>query len=154
MKKIYIFSLIIFIIDFVSKIIIQKCFSLYESIILIPHFLNLTYVKNNGAAFSILSGNQLFLIFISILVLGGLFYYLKKEKLTNLKIIYYSLLIGGILGNLFDRIVYNSVIDFLDFKIFNYDAPVFNLADTFIVIGVLLIIIENIGGLNGNKVRG
>ena len=154
MKKIYIFSLIIFIIDFVSKIIIQKCFSLYESIILIPHFLNLTYVKNNGAAFSILSGNQLFLIFISILVLGGLFYYLKKEKLTNLKIIYYSLLIGGILGNLFDRIVYNSVIDFLDFKIFNYDAPVFNLADTFIVIGVLLIIIENIGGLNGNKGRG
>ena len=101
-----------------------------------------------------LSGNQLFLIFISILVLGGLFYYLKKEKLTNLKIIYYSLLIGGILGNLFDRIVYNSVIDFLDFKIFNYDAPVFNLADTFIVIGVLLIIIENIGGLNGNKGRG
>jgi len=154
MKKIYIFSLIIFIIDFVSKIIIQKCFSLYESIILIPHFLNLTYVKNNGAAFSMLSGNQLFLIFISILVLGGLFYYLKKEKLTNLKIIYYSLLIGGILGNLFDRIVYNSVIDFLDFKIFNYDAPVFNLADTFIVIGVLLIIIENIGGLNGNKGRG
>ena len=141
-KKICIFSLLFFIIDIVSKTIIKTSFSLYESIQVIPNFFNLTYVMNEGAAFSILSGKQILLIILAIILLIFLGYYINKEELNNYKVIYYSLLIGGIVGNLFDRIIYNSVIDFLDFKIFGYDYPIFNLADSFIVIGVILIIIE------------
>ncbi len=149
-QKLFFLSILFFLIDFVSKRIIENTMKLYESIKIIPNFFNITYVVNDGAAFSILSGKQIFLIILGIGVLLFLIYSIQKEKLTTLKIIYYSLLIGGILGNLFDRILFNGVKDFLDFKIFVYDAPVFNLADTFIFIGVVLIIIENIiGGENG-----
>lgn len=141
-KKLCLFSLILLLIDILSKIIIKTKLSLYESIIVIPNFFSLTYVKNTGAAFSILEGRRFLLILLSILILIYLFNNLLKDKLNNYKIVYYSLLISGILGNLIDRIIYNSVIDFLDFKIFNHNYPIFNLADTFIVIGVILIIIE------------
>ena len=80
-------------------------------------------------------------------------HYMNKDKLNNYKVIYYSLLIGGILGNILDRIIYKGVIDFLDFKIFGYDYPIFNLADSFIVISVILMIIEIIRGRHGNKSR-
>ena len=151
-KKIYILSFLFFIIDLISKLIVKKTLSLNTSIKIIPDFFKITYVKNSGAAFSILRDKQLLLIIIAILVLIGISMYIRKEKLTKLKIIYYSLLIGGIFGNLIDRIIYNSVIDFLDFKVFNIEAPIFNLADTFIFIAVVLIIIESIyGGLNGDK---
>lgn len=141
-KKVYIFSCITLIIDIISKLVIKNIFNLYQSLEVIPNFFYLTYVKNTGAAFSILSGKQLFLIILGISLLIILLKYLEKEKLNNYKVIYYSLLIGGILGNLIDRIIYNGVIDFLDFKIFGYDYPIFNLADTFIVISVILIIVE------------
>ena len=151
-RKIYIFSFLFLMIDFISKLIIKNNMMLNSSISVIKNFFNITYVNNTGAAFSSFSGRQIFLIILGFLVLIGIIYYLRKEKLNNYKIIYYSLLIGGIIGNLIDRIVYNYVIDFLDFKIFNYDFAIFNLADTFICIGVMLIILESIrGGLNGNK---
>ena len=151
-RKVYLLSILFFILDLISKLVIVNNMTLYKSINLIPNFFNLTYVKNTGAAFSILRGRQIFLIILAISILLAIIIFLKKENLNNLKIIYYSLLIGGIIGNLFDRIIYNSVIDFLDFKILGYDAPIFNLADTFIFIGVMLIIYESIkGGLNGNR---
>ena len=143
-KKVYILSLIFLLVDFTSKLIIKNTLSLRESIQVIPNFFNLTYVINDGAAFSILEGKQLFLIILAMVLVIYLLFSLQKEKLTNYKVIYYSLLIGGILGNLLDRIIYNGVIDFFDFKIFNYNAPIFNLADTFIVISVILIIIEGL----------
>ncbi len=153
-KKILIISLILFIIDILIKILVKTNLSVFESITLIPNFFNITYVINDGAAFSILEGKQLFLSILAIVVLGILIYYLFKEKLNNYKVTYYSLIIAGILGNLFDRIVYHGVIDYFDFKLFNYDAPIFNLADCFIVIGVGLIIIEVIRKeLYGNKSR-
>jgi len=143
-KKIILFSLLFFIIDIVSKTIIKNTLSLYESIKVIPNFFNLTYVINDGAAFSILEGKQLFLIILAVVLLFLIIKYIKKEELNDYKVIYYSLLISGILGNLFDRIVYNGVIDFLDFKIFGFNYPIFNIADAFIVISVLLILIEGL----------
>lgn len=142
-KKIFIFSLIFFIIDIISKTIIKSTMNLSSSIMVIPNFFNITYVINDGAAFSILRGELLLLIIIGVILFLMILYYIKKDKLNNYKVFYYSLLIGGLFGNLFDRIVYNGVIDFLDFKLFGYDYPIFNLADTFIVIGVILIIIES-----------
>ena len=71
---------------------------------------------------------------------------IKKEELTKLKIVAFAMLLGGVIGNLFDRLIYGYVIDFLSFFPFGYAFPIFNLADTFIVIGVFLYIIASIGG--------
>lgn len=148
-RKILIYSIILFILDFVTKLIIKSNLILNKSITIIPKFFRLTYVKNSGAAFSILKGKQIFLIVLSIIVIDFIIYYIFKDKLNKYKVIYYSLLIGGIFGNLFDRIIYNGVIDYLDFNIFKYNAPIFNLADTFIFFGVVLILLE--GVKNGNR---
>ena len=129
-------------IDILSKVLVKTNLNLYDSITLIPNFFNITYVLNDGAAFSLFQGKQILFVILGIIFLGILIYYIFKEKLTNYKVIYYSLLIGGVVGNILDRIIYKNVVDFLDFKIFSYDAPIFNLADTFIVIGVGLILIE------------
>ena len=153
-RKVYILSLIFLFLDILSKLIVKNTIKLNSSITLIKNFFNFTYVENNGAAFSMLKGKGFFLIILAIIILIGIIYSLNKEKLNKLKAVYYSLLIGGIIGNLIDRIIYKSVIDFLDFKIFGINAPIFNLADTFICIGVGLVILESImGGLNGTKSR-
>ena len=108
----------------------------------------LVYTRNYGAAWSIMWDKRIFLIVISLVALIIIFYILKKEKyLTHFKNIYYGFLIGGILGNLIDRVFYGYVIDFFDFNIFGYNFPIFNISDSFIVIGVMLIFIESfIGG--------
>ncbi len=69
---------------------------------------------------------------------------MNHEELTKLENISYGMIIGGIIGNLFDRIIYSYVIDFIDFRIFGYNYPVFNLADTFIVIGIIIMVIITI----------
>ena len=69
---------------------------------------------------------------------------MNKEELTKLENLSYGMIIGGIVGNLFDRVFYSHVIDFLDFKILGYNYPVFNLADTFIVVGIIIMIIISI----------
>ena len=81
------------------------------------------------------------LIIISIIALIFIFKYISKEGLSNFEYVLYGILSGGICGNLFDRIVYKSVIDYLDFNIFGYSFPIFNFADTLIVISMFLIII-------------
>ena len=78
------------------------------------------------------------------------YYFLLKNKRFNwIDIIIYSLLIGGILGNLFDRIMYGYVVDYFDFYIFGYNFPIFNIADIFIVCSVILIIIDTLRGGSG-----
>lgn len=144
-KNIYYISIILLILDQIIKIIIQKNMSLYQEIILIPNFFSLNYVKNTGAAFSILQNNSSILLIISFLSVIILNYYIIKEKnITKLSKISFGLLLGGIYGNLLDRIIYRSVIDYLSFSILNYSFPIFNLADIGITIGVGLIIIETI----------
>ena len=143
-KRVYIYGFVFFFIDLLSKQIIKNMLSLYESIQVIPNFFHLTYVINDGAAFSILEGKQWLFIILGIFLLFLLFYYLQKEKLNSYKVFYYSLLLGGVTGNLFDRIVYHGVIDFFDFRIFSYHAPIFNLADIFIVISIFLLLFQDI----------
>ena len=112
-----------------------------KSIILIPHFFNLTKVYNYGASWSFLSGYNILLIIITIIMLIILYNYQKKFKENIRNTIAFSLLYGGIWGNLLNRLVYGYVIDFLDFKIFGYDFPIFNFADIWIVLGILLLFI-------------
>ena len=151
MKKIYMYSLLFFIIDFFSKLIVKTNLKLFQSIEVIPNFFNITFVYNEGAAFSILEGKKILFILLGLLLIIGLVIFIRKEKLTKYKTLYYSLLIGGVLGNMFDRIFYPGVVDFFDFKLFTYDAPIFNVADSFIVIATILIIIDILGGKNENR---
>lgn len=141
-KDTLLFSLIALVIDQISKIIIVGNFNLYESIKIINNF-NITYVNNYGAAWGIFDNSTLILAFIGIIASIFIYFvFVKDNKLSKLQDIFYGLLIGGILGNVVDRIIRGYVIDFIDIKIFRYDFPIFNLADTFIVISIIYIIIS------------
>ena len=141
-KDTLLFSLIALVIDQISKIIIVSNFNLYESIKIINNF-NITYVNNYGAAWGIFDNSTLILAFIGIIASIFIYFvFVKDNKLSKLQDIFYGLLIGGILGNVVDRIIRGYVIDFIDVKIFGYNFPIFNLADTFIVISIIYIIIS------------
>ena len=119
----------------------------YKSVEVIKNFFYFTLCYNTGGAWSILSDSTWLLILISIAALGVMIYTLIKSK-DLFYIISASIFTGGLIGNLIDRLVNIGVIDFLDFKIFGYDFPVFNVADICIVIsaillGVCLILEEN-----------
>ena len=140
-----IISIILLCIDQISKLLVVNLLTKTNSIAIIKNFFYLTYINNDGAAFSILVGKRVLLILIAVLVIVMLIRYIKKNNIQNkLELVSISLIIGGSLGNLIDRVVRGYVIDFLDFKIFNYNFPIFNLADTFIVIGVFILLLKEI----------
>lgn len=145
MLTITIITIILIFIDQISKLIVANLLSQTTTITIIKNFFYLTYTNNDGAAFSILLGKRIFLILIALIIIIILIYYLKKHPPKNkLEVISISFLLGGSIGNLIDRIIRGYVIDFLDFKIFGYNYPIFNLADTFIVVGVFLILLQEI----------
>lgn len=144
--KLFLIAVIITFIDMLSKILVKRFLLLGERHDIITNIFYLTYVKNTGAAFSILNNNTLFLIMITMIILIVLIYYLMHHELKKFEIIGYGLILGGAFGNLFDRVFYGYVIDFIDVYIFGYDYPVFNLADIAIVIGVILLVIQMFRG--------
>ena len=105
-------------------------------------FFRITYTCNDGAAFSILKGKRVFFIIMTIVVVFLIVYYLLKNKVYWVEKYSLLLIISGAVGNLIDRIMYGYVIDFLDFIIFGYDFPVFNIADSFITIGAIGLIVS------------
>lgn len=139
-KYITIFSiaLIIILIDQIIKFLIKINFQLNQSFPLIKNIFHLTYIHNFGAGFGILQNQQWILIFISLIAIGAIFYYFDriKEKEILLQILV-GFILGGTIGNLIDRLAYGFVIDFLDFRIW----PVFNIADSFVTIGITGLII-------------
>lgn len=140
-----ILTILVILVDFFSKYMVSKLMTVNETIDLIDNFFRITYVKNTGAAFSIFSNNTILVIIISVVIIGFLLFYIYKNKGNNkLENVSYSFILGGAIGNLIDRLVYGYVIDFLDFEMLSYDAPIFNLADTFIVIGVILFLINTL----------
>lgn len=140
-KKILIGATTGLLIDQISKLIIINSLNLYERIPVIRDFFNITYVQNEGAAWGILDGNILFLVAITLVALFFICRFIFRDNnISKIEGIAYGMLLGGILGNLTDRIVHNYVIDFFDFKIFNYDFPVFNIADSLIVISAILLV--------------
>ena len=145
-KRIYIIAIIIFIIDQISKCFISAYLKLNESISIIKDFFYIRYINNTGASWGILSNSKTLLIILSIIAIIIIIRYMNTFKKTIINMIGFGFLLGGIMGNLCDRMIFGYVKDFLDFIIFHYDFPVFNIADIFIVIGVLLLIISIIKG--------
>lgn len=152
-KLLYVIAIIVFLVDLFSKFLIVDLFKYNKSVTIIKSFFYINYVKNRGGAFSMLDGNVLFIIIVTIVIFFFIFKYLMGRNLNLLEKWGYGLIIGGAFGNLFDRVVYGYVIDFLDFYIFKYDFPVFNIADCGIVIGVLLIILYSVKFEDGDKVE-
>ena len=152
-KKIYIISLLIFILDQITKSLISTYLNLNESIEIIKDFFYIRYINNKGASWGILENNRILLIGLSIIAIIMIIRYSYSFKKTKLNTYGFGLLLGGILGNLSDRLIFGYVKDFLDFIIFRYDFPVFNIADISIVIGVVLLIISILKGedKNGSK---
>ena len=142
-ENIYKITSIILMLDQFIKIIINRYISLGSSVPVIPNFFSIMNLKNTGAAFSILEDSTVLLVIISVIVIVLLDRSIKKiSKFEVLEEISLGLIMGGIFGNLIDRIIHHGVIDYLSFKIFGYSFPVFNLADMAIVIGVGLYLIE------------
>ena len=142
MKKMILTTIMMIIIDQISKLVVRTFLSLFETVTIIPSFLNITYVQNTGAAFSILEGKQWIFVLASLIVLVGIIYYLKNRTLSKVDVIIFSLLMSGIIGNLIDRIFFHYVTDFIEFIILGKYMPIFNLADTFICVGCVLLIFK------------
>ncbi len=142
-KYFVIIALIIFIIDRLSKIYIESVIDYSEKFTIINQILSITKIYNKGAAFSILENNIVFLIIFSLSVSLIILYFLLKNANTMriLPLIAWNLILGGTLGNLYDRLFYNYVIDFIQLDSINF--PVFNIADASINIGAIIIIILN-----------
>ena len=136
-----IFIIILVIFDQISKFYIINNYNLSTKNVVIDGFFNITHVRNYGAGFSIMQNQRLFLVLVSACAIILFTYLLIKEK-NKFNIFTYLLIISGSIGNLIDRCRLGYVIDFLDFYIFGYDFPVFNIADCFITIGCFLLIIN------------
>ena len=157
--KILIIPGIVLFVDQITKFIVKKTFVLGESVEIIGNTVCLTYIENTGMAFGIKIGYTTFFTILSIFLTIFIFYYLHKIKEKNL--IYrfpFSLILGGALGNLIDRIVYRKVIDFIDVDIPNISIasfdlflfrtpeielfrwPIFNVADIAITIGIIFLL--------------
>ncbi len=130
-------ALLVVLIDQFSKAAAVTYLDEYVRNIVIKDFFSLTLVFNDGAAWSLFSGRTLFLIIITAVVSLLTIYQILYKSRTKFATISGSIFVGGIIGNLIDRIETGRVIDFLDFNIFGYNFPIFNLADTFIFIGVI-----------------
>lgn len=154
-KMIYIVAFGCIILDQIIKIIVINNIALFSRTAIIKNFFYLTSVRNDGAAWSILSGNTYILILIACLVIYLLYnFFIKNNNLNKLDKVIYGMLYGGIIGNLIDRVFRGYVIDYLDFIIFKYDFPVFNLADSLIVVAMFLLVITILRGeknANSNK---
>lgn len=141
-EAIYKITSIILMLDQFLKLLINNYMEINQIVTIIPNFFSLHFVKNTGAAFSILQGNTTFLILITVIFIILIDSLIKKEKEFNLlSTIALGLILGGMFGNLIDRIIHHGVIDYLSFSIFKYSFPIFNLADIGITLGAFLLLI-------------
>jgi signal peptidase II len=140
--------LVIVPLDQATKIIVDRMLPLHESIPVIENFFSLTYIRNTGAAFGLLAQSgelfrRTFLIGFSLAAIGFIIIMLRRlpenEKVLTIAL---GFILAGAVGNLIDRLLYGEVIDFLDFYWNGYHWPAFNVADSFITIGVVLIMVR------------
>ena len=145
-KGYYLLFLVLVLLDQFSKQIFISSFDIGQSIIINP-YLSWTYLQNTGAAFSILADGgevqKAFLLAVSVLVSVIVILWIHKtSEYHRQKLFGQFLLLSGAVGNLIDRAQYGYVVDFIDVHVNGFYWPVFNLADSFIFIGVLLLLFQ------------
>jgi signal peptidase II len=137
---------IVLVLDQVTKFIVEKRIRLHEIIVVLPGFFNLTHVRNRGAAFGILSSapdvwRTVFFITVTVLAVVVIALLVRKTD-ERLLVSAFSLIIGGAVGNLIDRIRYGEVVDFIQWYVKSWYWPSFNVADSAISAGVALLAID------------
>lgn len=144
----YLISLVIVLLDQLTKLLVVWSMRLGRNIPIVPGFFDLTFVLNPGAAFSLFATlpewiRNPFFILISVaaavLIVAYRSRYLRENRLASVSL---ALILGGAIGNLIDRLRYGVVVDFLDAHIYQYHWPIFNVADSAISVGVTLLFIE------------
>ena len=132
------------VLDQITKVIARAYLQPKGSVTIIKDFFKFTYVENRGGAWGAFSGKLWLFIIITLAAIGFLAYLMKDFDLKNNA--FYSvalaLVISGAIGNFIDRVIFKYVTDFLDFYIFGYDFPVFNVADICITIGVIMLLVK------------
>ncbi len=149
MRHLYwIVAITVFALDRLTKIIIEAWLPPYQSRTVIPHFFDLTHTRNTGVAFGIFANTESpwvphFLTLISFVALIIILVFYYRHSPGNWKLqVGLMLVLGGAIGNLYDRIQYGYVIDFIDLYYKSYHWPTFNLADSSISIGIGLLLLE------------
>lgn len=148
-KKWYFFIIsIIILFDQASKYVIRANFNLYEQVDIIKGFFKIMYIRNSGVVWGLFSENRNHLVplIISILSIAALltvlYIFAKTSKTCRLELVSLSFIIGGAIGNISDRFILGYVVDFIDIYIKSYHWPTFNIADSFISIGIVLLLIS------------
>jgi len=133
----YIIVITIIVLDQLSKILALKYLVPIKDIPIINNIFHLTYVENRGAAFGLLQNQKLFFLITTFLVLGFIWFYAHNNRLPKMMIWGLSLVAGGAIGNLIDRVRLGFVVDYFNVAIINF--PVFNIADSAVVVGAILV---------------
>lgn len=136
----YLFAILVVALDQVTKHIVVKTMAISETIPLIEGVFHITSHRNRGAAFGLFQEARWFFIVVTIIVVGAVIWYLPRMKGQRSALIAFSLFLGGAVGNFIDRLMTGEVVDFLDFRLINF--PIFNVADSAIVIGVILLLLN------------
>ncbi len=141
----YLIAIFVILLDQLTKWLIEKNMYLGESIPIINNVLYITSHRNRGAAWGILQGQMWFFYGITIIVILAIMYYLHKAaKGKWLLGVSLAFMLGGAIGNFIDRVFRKEVVDFIHTYIFGYNFPVFNIADSALVIGVILLMLQMI----------
>ncbi len=140
-------SIVVIVIDQITKYVVDTSMQLHQTIELMPSF-QLTYMRNQGAAFSFLSGaggwQRWFFIGLALIASVFITVWLRSlDRSQTREAVAWTLVLGGALGNLIDRVLYGYVIDFLDVFYGNWHWPAFNVADSAITLGVILLLLDS-----------
>lgn len=137
-----ILSATVFLLDRLTKMLVAFFIMPYHSYTVLGDFFKLTHVCNPGGAFGTRLGGNMFYIISAIVAIAVVFIWLFKKETSKILLVAISLMLGGAIGNLYDRIAFGTVTDFLDFGIGQIRWPTFNIADSAITIGIVLVIID------------
>ncbi|GGM20797.1 lipoprotein signal peptidase [Paraliobacillus quinghaiensis] len=141
----YLLAFAIIVIDQLTKWWVIANMELRESITVIENFFYITSHRNTGAAWGILAGKMTFFYIITAVVIVVICYYIQKiAKDSALTGVALGLILGGAIGNFIDRLVHKEVVDFFDVYLGSYNYPIFNIADSALVVGVILVLIATL----------
>src|ERR1700719_2745920 len=141
----------VILLDQATKLFVQAHMALYESIAIIPNYLDITYTLNPGAAFSMLADappwlRKMFLLSMACAAIIVLAVMIVRAERVSISSVAFALILGGAMGNLIDRAIRGRVIDFMRAHYYDLNYPIFNVADSAISIGVVLILFVTIFG--------